>query len=295
MRKLLYNSNMSPKSKIHSYNLFGETAELADVLHVETIRSRSALHDWQLKAHRHTRLHQILFLTSGRGEVEIDGAKHTIPAASFVNVPRAVVHGFSFSPDTSGWVVSLTADLLDHCILEGEGVRAPLDRPSVRPLPHDLSDLAGKLNEEYQRHSFARAQVLRSLAGALIALVARVIFEADSANKARSQNPLFDRFEEMIERDFRKRRPLTDYARALAISPTHLNRISHQATGQAASQLINERMLREARRMLIYTNLTAAQIAYDLGFTDPAHFSRVFAKGTGVPPKLFRQKVAGEK
>ena len=51
-------------------------------------------------------------------------------------------------------------------------------------------------------------------------------------------------------------------------------------------------MLREARRMLIYTNLTAAQIAYDLGFSDPAHFSRVFTKGTGTPPKLFRKMVS---
>lgn len=286
---------MAPKPKIHSYNLFGETAELADVLHVETIRSRSALHDWQLKAHRHARLHQVLFLTSGAGEVEIDGERHAIPAASFVNVPRGVVHGYDFAPETSGWVVTLTSDLLDHCLLEGEGVRAPLERAMVHPLPPEMAELAEHLFGEYHRQSFARAQILRSLAGALTALVARTIHTADSADQARAENPLFKRFEEMIERDFRKRRPLADYARELAISPTHLNRISHQSTGQAASQLINERMLREARRMLIYTNLTAAQIAYDLGFSDPAHFSRVFAKGTGVPPKLFRQQIAGGK
>lgn len=283
---------MSATSHISSYNLFGETAELADVLHVETIRSRSALHDWQLKAHRHARLHQILFLTEGSGQVETDGKSHPIPAGSFVNIPRGVVHGYVFTPGTHGWVVTLTCDLLDHCIQDSEGLRAPLERPMILPLPGPLGAQASHLFDEYHRQDFARAQVLRSLAGALLALTARAIFDADSANHPRSGNPLFARFEALIERDFRLRRPLSAYARELAISPTHLNRIAHQSTGQAASQLINDRMLREARRMLIYTNLTAAQIAYDLGFSDPAHFSRVFAKGTGTPPKLFRQKVS---
>ncbi|MEP4036939.1 helix-turn-helix domain-containing protein [Pseudophaeobacter sp.] len=283
---------MNPASHISSYNLFGETAELADVLHVETIRSRSALHDWRLKAHRHARLHQLLFLTNGSGLAEIDGKSQPIPTGSLVNISRGVVHGYDFAPETRGWVVTLTSDLLDHCIQASEGVRAPLEQAAILPLPPELGALAKHLFDEYHRQDFARAQVLRSLAGALIALTARAIFEADSANHQRAGNPLFTRFEEMIERDFRKRRPLTDYARELAISPTHLNRIAHQSAGQAASQLINERMLREARRMLIYTNLTAAEIAYDLGFSDPAHFSRVFSKGTGTPPKLFRKKVS---
>jgi AraC family transcriptional activator of pobA len=50
-------------------------------------------------------------------------------------------------------------------------------------------------------------------------------------------------------------------------------------------------MLREARRMLLYTSLSAAQIAYELGFSDPAHFSRVFTKGTGMPPRRFRTRL----
>jgi AraC family transcriptional activator of pobA len=286
---------MVQPSQISSYNLFGETAELADVLHVETIRSRSALHDWQLKAHRHARLHQLLFLTQGSGLAEIDGKSQPIPSASFVNIPRGVVHGYDFAPETHGWVVTLTSDLLDHCLQASEGVRAPLEQPAVLSLPPALRALAEQLFDEYHRQDFARAQVLRSLAGALIGLAARAIFDADSANQHRSGNPLFIRFEALIERDFRKRRPLADYARDLAISPTHLNRIAHQSAGQSASRLINDRMLREARRMLIYTDLSAAQIAYDLGFADPAHFSRVFAKGTGTPPRLFRQQVAGEK
>ncbi|EBA15135.1 transcriptional regulatory protein [Roseobacter sp. SK209-2-6] len=293
-RSILYNSNMNSSSRIHNYNLFGETAELADVLHVETIRARSELHDWQLKPHRHAGLHQLLFLTHGGGTAEFDGISYPLQEPCLANIPRRVVHGYQFRPGSNGWVVTLTCELLDHCLQEGEGVRSPLETAGVVPLHPAMLELARSLFEEYHRQDFARAQVLRSLAGALSGLTARAMQEAADAEQSSSTNPLFAHFEQQVERDFRSRKPLSDYARDLAISPTHLNRVVRQATGQPASTLINERMLREARRLLIYTNLTAAQIAYELGFSDPAHFSRVFAKGSGVAPVKFRQRQSKE-
>ncbi|MFC6688818.1 helix-turn-helix transcriptional regulator [Jhaorihella thermophila] len=105
------------------------------------------------------------------------------------------------------------------------------------------------------------------------------------------ESPLLRRYEALIEEHFRDRWPVAAYAGELAVSPTHLNRVVRQATGGPASALITDRVLREARRMLIYTNLTAAEIAYALGFNDPAHFSRVFARGTGLPPREFRRRI----
>lgn len=291
LRKFLYISHMTNALQIRSYNLFGETDELADVLHVETIRSRSEQHDWELSPHRHARLHQVLFMASGGGSVELDGKAHDLPAPCFVNIPRGVVHGYQFAPETMGWVATLPSDLLDQSIRNGEGVRAPLDHACVQPLSQDLHAMAEALFREYHEQSFARAQMLRSLAGALTALVARYISEAEGGERHNFENPIFSRFETLVEQHFRSRRPLADYAKDLAVSPTHLNRIVHQATGQSASHLVTERMLREARRMLLYTSLSAAQIAYELGFSDPAHFSRVFTKGTGMPPRKFRSQI----
>ncbi len=290
-RKFLYNSNMANVLQIRSYNLFGETDELADVLHVETIRSRSEQHDWELSPHRHARLHQVLFMTSGGGTVDLEGSPHALPAPCFVNIPRGVVHGYQFEPGTSGWVATLPSDLLDHSIRNGEGVRKPLEHPCVAPLAADLRAMAETLYKEYHSHNFARAQLLRSLAGSLSGLVARYIHNAEGSARTDASNPIFARFETLVEQHFRSRRPLSDYARDLAVSPTHLNRVVHQVTGESASHLVNERMLREARRMLLYTSLSAAQIAYELGFSDPAHFSRVFTKGTGMPPRRFRTQV----
>ena len=292
-RCFLYISHMSQSARIDSYNLFGETAELADVLHVETIRARSELHDWELRPHRHARLHQLLVLISGDGAADLDGNRHSLPPPCLINVPRGAVHGFRFGSGTCGWVITLTSDLLDQNLTPGEGVRAPLDLPAVLPLPKGMQDLAERLFHEYRAKAFGRAQMLRGLALSLTALAARAVAAGQDTGVQSQGSTLYARFEALVERDFRLRRPLVEYADELAVSPTHLNRIAHQATGQPASALVNARVLREARRLLIYTNLTAAQIAYELGFNDPAHFSRVFAKGTGMPPRKFRQQLAG--
>ncbi|ATG42157.1 transcriptional regulator, AraC family [Phaeobacter piscinae] len=282
---------MTDPKAITTYSLFGENTELADLLHIESIETRSSLHDWSLTPHRHARLHQILALTQGGGLTTLDGIEQDLHSPCMINIPRGAVHGFRFSSDTRGWVLTLTSDLMDQVLGDSSDIRTTLDRAAVTPLRDNLLRLITAIRDASGADGFARTAILRGLVGAVTGTVAQYI----GAQQSRDANPkahqLFARFETLVNRDFRARRQVSDYARELAVSTTHLNRISHQATGQSASQLINERMLREARRLLIYTTLSAAQIAYELGYADPAHFSRVFARGTGLPPRRFRRHV----
>jgi AraC family transcriptional activator of pobA len=101
------------------------------------------------------------------------------------------------------------------------------------------------------------------------------------------------RFQALVDLHFIDHWMVSDYAKGLAISPTHLSRMTRAATGRPASGLIEERLIREARRNLVYTNLTVSRIAYALGFEDPAYFSRVFTRATGLSPKAFRQYMNG--
>lgn len=298
-RKFLYISNMPRKSSadpgrdrtIRNYNLFGETAEVPDVVHCETIEERSRLHNWELRPHRHARLHQVLLVERGGGQAHVDGRRFALAPGLAVNVPRGRVHGFRFHAGTQGWVITLSSDLVDESLRDGEGLRALLDRPGAVRFDAELRRLAARIFAEYGDRRFGRAHVLRALAGLLIGLVARAMQARTASDDRGRENPLLRRFETLVEAEFRNRLGVADYAARLAVSPTHLNRVVRQATGQSASALINDRMLREARRMLIYTNLTAAEISYALGYADPAHFSRVFARGTGLPPRAFRRRI----
>lgn len=291
-RKFLYISDMTRDGDtIRNYNLFGETAELPDVVHCETIGARSQLHDWEFRPHRHARLHQFLLIEAGGGRADLDGRAADLTPGTAISIPAGHVHGFSFAQGTEGWVVTLTSDLVDNCLRPAEGLRPLLGLPHVVPCTTDLRRLIMRIFTEYAGTGFARAQVLRSQAGSLIGLMARAIVEHADTAAAGRDHPLFRRFETLVEARFRDRLAVADYAGELAVSPTHLNRIVRQASGRPASALIADRVLREARRMLIYTNLSAAEIGYALGFNDPAHFSRVFARGTGLPPREFRRRI----
>jgi AraC family transcriptional regulator, transcriptional activator of pobA len=276
---------------IQTYNLFGEAGDLPDVVHCETIAARSVLHEWEFAAHRHARLHQILLVARGGGQATLEGRVHPLRPMRAVNVPVGHVHGFSFTRGTQGWVLTVAAEMLDEVLTPEEGLRRVLAQPAVvRGTPQMRSTMAQIFSEFAGRH-FARAHLLRALSAALIGLVAREMAGKQNAPDAASKADLFRRFEALLEQHFLKHWTVSDYATALSITPTHLSRLARAATGHAASHLILERVIREARRNLVYTNLPVSTIAYALGFDDPAYFSRLFSGATGLSPRRFRDKI----
>ena len=292
---ILYNSNMDAArstTAIQVFNLFGESGDLPDVVHCETIASRSVLHDWVLAVHRHARLHQVLLIEKGGGEATLDGNIHGLRPMQIVNVPVGHVHGFRFQPGTQGWVLTIAAEVLDEALLAPEGLRGVLSRSAVVRGTPQIRSTMKQIFAEFAARNFARAHVLRALSAALIGLVARELANLNSGSGA-ADPELFRRFEALIELHHLKRWSVSDYAKALSITATHLNRLTRRATGDTASHLILSRMIREARRNLVYTNLPVSTIAYSLGFDDPAYFSRVYAAATGLSPRAFRAQLHG--
>ncbi|MFB6464852.1 helix-turn-helix domain-containing protein [Bradyrhizobium tunisiense] len=291
---VLYNSNMRRTAPaIRIYNLFGESGDLPDVVHCETIASRSVLHDWTFAVHRHARLHQVLLIERGGGEATLDGRVAPLRPMQIVNVPVGHVHGFRFVPDTQGWVLTIAAEILDEGLLAAEGLRGALSRSAVVRGTPQIRTIMKQIFAEHAARDFGRAHVLRALSSAMTGLVARAL-TSESGGNGTVESSLFRRFEALLEQHHLERWSVADYAEALAVTPTHLNRITRAATGDTASHLILNRLIREARRNLVYTNLPVSTIAYTLGFDDPAYFSRVYTAATGVSPRAFRAQLHGE-
>jgi AraC family transcriptional activator of pobA len=145
--------------------------------------------------------------------------------------------------------------------------------------------------QEFSGRSKARALVLRGLCATLLGWLARSMVDSAPQPAQAQESNLVQQFRELIEAHFLERWKVADYARALAVTPTHLSRLTRAATGNAALRLIEARTMREARRHLAYTNLNIATIAYAMGYADPAHFSRVFTQDAGVSPRAFRARL----
>jgi AraC family transcriptional activator of pobA len=291
---LLYKSNMPRpplKPAILSYNLFGEVRDLPDVVHCETIAARSVLHDWEFAPHRHARLHQVLLIARGGGRATLEGREHRLRPMSVVNVPAGQVHGFRFMPGTQGWVVTLASETLDAVLTPSEGLDRALAESAVLQGTPRIRRLMTEIFAEHGGRDFARAHILKALSATLLGLVARAM----TANEARGGPvpgaELIRRFEAMLDQHFLAHWPVARYAAALKVTPTHLSRLTREAFGCPASHMIRDRIVREARRNLVYTNLPVATIAYALGFNDPAYFSRIFTLATGLSPSEFRDRV----
>ena len=277
--------------EVHDYSLYGESQHLPDVMHCETIAQRSVLHDWEFAPHRHERLHQLLLLRVGSGTVRLGDAAAALPPGSLVNVPVGEVHAFKFEPGTDGLVLTLADVVLDELLARNPDVRRQLGQGWAVPIDPATDALMAQLADEYLATSPARALVLRGLAAALLGRAARLGAATPAAAGGLEAAQLLQRFELLLEAHFRAHWRVADYARVLAITPTHLSRVVRAATGAPASRRIDDRLVREARRQLAFTSLRISTIADTLGFADPALFSRVFARVAGVPPSVFRQQV----
>ena len=280
-------------STIRSFSLFGESQHLPDVLHCETIAERSVLHDWEFAPHRHARLHQLLLVHAGGGVAQLDGQSHTLQAGSLVNVPPGHVHAFRFTPGTQGWVTTLADELLDEVLVRVGDVRQGLGQACVIPANAAMEQVVAQIWQEFSGRSKARALVLRGLSSTLLGWVVRAVEERLQRSAQAPESAMVQRFRALIEAHFQAHWQVADYARALAVSSTHLSRLTRHATGHSAQRLIEARLLREARRNLAYTHLSISTIAYALGYSDPAYFSRVFSRDTGLSPKAFRQQLLG--
>ncbi|MEO3431395.1 helix-turn-helix domain-containing protein [Pelagibius sp. CAU 1746] len=293
---------------IPNFALYGEApgrqgdgagrAPFPDVLHCESIPARASLHDWRIAPHRHHNLHQFFWIEAEGGEATLEGRSYVLAPSAAISLPPMSVHGFHFRPGTQGWVVTLPVATLAQQLADAAPLRAALARTALlRPplaeperTPQWIFEAVAR---EYAGGGLGRAQALASLAGLLATWFARALAQEAARDGAAplAGADLLGRFQVLVERDYRSLRTLADYARDLGVTPTHLSRVSRATTGVPASQLILERRLLEARRALAYTTMQIAEIAYMLGYSDPAYFARVFAKATGEPPSAFRARM----
>lgn len=143
------------------FKLYGESLDwpTPDLLHCETISKRSREHHWEIKPHRHADLCQLLFVHRGQAELEIEGQRTLLGESALQILPALSVHGFRFSEDIDGYVVTLAAPLMAHLQAQlGHSVNALAVAESY-PAGADgdyLNSLFAALQNEYQGREPAR-------------------------------------------------------------------------------------------------------------------------------------------
>jgi AraC family transcriptional activator of pobA len=262
-----------------------------DSLHYEKIEVRGRQHGWNIPAHAHEALYQFEFLEQGSVAANLDGRCHRLTAPAAWMVPPGVVHGFVFEPDSSGHVITAPAERLR----EGKSsTSGPIVVDAKRINGHltQLRNMFDALAAEYAAQLPRRAEALQAQVTVLDIWFGRHKEEDVPRTRNAESDVLIKQFRELLERHYRDHWSVADYAARLVITPDYLSRRCRIVTGQSAIELISERVLLESRRLLAYTQMSITDIAHQIGFEDPAYFSRFFSKSAGCAPSVYRENVA---
>jgi AraC family transcriptional regulator, transcriptional activator of pobA len=131
---------------------------------------------------------------------------------------------------------------------------------------------------------------LRSLLNLLLIDLNR-LFEPNSLNSELKQSlQLIHHFEELIDKYYKEKHFVKDYASMMYVRPNYLNAVCNAVSSISAGDLIRNRILLEAKRLLIHEQKTVAEIAYELGFEDNSYFGRFFKKYENITPDGFKKK-----
>lgn len=160
---------------------------------------------------------------------------------------------------------------------------------------HSFDLLFQVMEDEFETAEHAQMEMLQSLLKRFIIKSSRIARQQfETSNDLQSPEvDLIRSFSALVEKHFRQWRKVSDYADQLNRSPKTLSNLFKKYGSVSPSSIISERIAIEAKRLLLYTDQSVKEIAYDLGFDDPGHFSKYFHKSAGHSPSEFRTQQNG--
>lgn len=242
--------------------------------------------------------YKIFWIKEGKGTYNIDFKSYSFEDGVLFFLSPGQVFSVDSENIKEAYQLSFTRDF--YCIqthdaevsCNGVLFNNVYETPFVTPSTKDIKKLdflLQNLIEEFELEETAQYDMLQSLLKQFIVYSVRIKKEHDVVNED-VETKLFKDFSLLVEQNFKKLHSVTDYANRLGLSPKSLTKHFQKIGTQTPSDFIKNRIVTEAKRHLLYTDKAIKFVAFDLGFNDPAYFSRFFTKATGESPKQFQKK-----
>jgi AraC family transcriptional regulator, transcriptional activator of pobA len=285
------------KNDIPSFFVYGEPNRSLDVgfLHVETVMERKSAHFGHVAPHKHSSMGQITYWLHGGGIYRIDEETWNFSAPTISFVPSNVVHGFDVGEDSDAIVVSISDDLLRAMNPE---LALDLDRPillrgeAADPGWLRLAMTLEMIADEYRAGDGKDDKVVAGLVSVAFSMVARFA-GAKNVQMTSQVGALGMALRRAVDAHYKENWPVSRYVDALATTPHLLDKAAREVFGQSVKDLLLDRRLLEAKRLLKFTIRSVEDIGREIGFEDPAYFSRFFRKRVGTAPAAWRRGQAG--
>jgi len=268
-----------------------------------TIRKICDFNDEEIEHNLMPHLHDfysIFWIESGEAIHATEFVEYSLKADTILFVPPGLKHRMYIDKSVGGTYILFNEDFIqynrkNHVPLKEYRLFNNSDFKSmITVLPEKrekLNNITGLIFNELQNSDEYSQDIVLNLLH-LFLLESRRIF--DHQNQASKEEPdstadtTIIKFKQLIEENFTKEKNVSPYAEMLNMNPSCLNELTKRTTGITAGELIRNRVIGETKKLLYSSKMSGKEIAYELGFDDPAYFSRFFKKYTGITLKEFR-------
>ena len=249
--------------------------------------------------HRHN-FYTVLVVKSGNGEHRIDFNSYNLGPNQLFFLAPGQVHQLISTDRPTGYSIVFSTDFLiqsnirldfvnDVNLFNDYGQSPPLRFEQERF--NEVVSLCEQLLQTYDKSISYKWDALGALLKLLLIQSHNVCTRSENFDHDESGNQLLRKFKALIEQHYNEWHQTSVYANALSVTPDHLNRVVKQLSGNNAKSFIQSRILTAAKRHLYFSELSNKEIAYSLGFEEPAYFSTFFKKCTDLSPSDFRESV----
>lgn len=250
--------------------------------------------------HRHNYF-VIIWVKKGGGEHLIDLQKFELKDNTIYCVTPGQVHLMNIEGRAEGYVISFTAEFMglneeNFGLLFKTGLFHTFSHsPALKvneELAAEMEDMVARMMKEFSNYFLLRSEILRGFLKIFLVYLTRQVDKVEHSEAPSKNTDMLKKFFSLLEKNYITKRMVADYANEMIITPNYLNEVVKKATGFPASHHIQQRIVLEAKRKAVYSNLTMKEIAYELGFDDIAHFSKFFKNASGQSFTDFKKEIS---
>jgi AraC family transcriptional activator of pobA len=254
--------------------------------------------DYKVMAHSHD-FYEMIWIIKGHGLLQADLKQYEIGDQQLFCIKPGQVHQLRTTVDTEGFILSFSSDFLNAAEQELD-YSCPTNLIllvtwcqviSIRhEMATELGEIIGKMISEIDNAYSFRSQLLSRYFKILLIHLSRQFEECLQLVKLTREMELVKGFMDIVERRFKEMKQVAEYASLLQVTPNYLNCTVKKNTGYSAGHHIRQRVVLEAKRMATYSDEKMKTIAYNLGFSDSAHFSKFFKAASGMVYSDFKKQ-----
>ena len=258
---------------------------------VQTIKSSTEEQDEIDESPHSHNYYEMIWMINGKGTLYADMQEYAIDNNMFFCLRPSQAHRFQTDSNAEGFILSFTDSFFNMAEHEFDwACQASLFQLFSKcqviriqdEVEADMKEIIFKMIKEFDGQYSFRTQLLKRYFKIFLIYLTRQFEESLQAVRQTRETELVKSFMDMLERNFKEKKMVAEYAAQLSVTPNYLNGIIKKNTGFSAGHLIRQRVVLEAKRMGRYSDAGMKEIAYSLGFSDSGHFSKFFKTVSGI-------------